>query len=578
MAFDAVMLSAIVREIRDVAEGARVEKVQQPERDEIVLQMHGSGGKCRLLISAAANRPRMQLTDQIRENPQVPPMFCMLLRKYLTGAKLLEVKQEGLERVARFRFSCRDEMGFSSERFLLAEIMGQYSNMILCDAADKILGVLRPIDFATSSKRQLLPGMRYELPPPQNKKDPFAETKEGFLASRAQAGDMENHSFLLKTYAGFSPLLAREIACGIGADEGQRLWESFQSELHRITSGDFQPTMLREPNGSAAEFYVHPLKQYGNRLEQMEYPSFRKLLDDFFEKCDRENRIRQRASDLFRLLNHAETRLKKKMALQQGDLAACKEKERWKELGDLVTANIWKLKRGMTEVMLTDYSRETMPEVPVTLDGRLTPAQNAAMYYKKYNKARSAERELTKQLALAQRDLAYVETVLDALTRAEGENDLEEIRAELYETGFASKMKQYVPGHKRRQSEPSRFLSSGGFEILCGRSNTQNDRLTCRMAGKQDYWFHVKNLPGSHVILICPEGKTPSEQDMTEAAMIAAAHSKGAAGGVQIPVDYTQVRYVKKPSGSKPGFVTYSANRTAYVTPDEALLRRLRKT
>ncbi len=585
MAFDAGMLSCVIHEIKTCALGARIEKITQPEKDEIVLQMRSFEGGRRLLIHAGSGNPRIGFTTVQKENPPAAPMLCMLLRKHLSGAKLADVRQMGFERVARLEFETRDEMGFACRRYLYAEIMGKYSNLVFTDEKDKILAVLRPVDFSTSSLRQLLPGMTYELPPAQDKCDPTQTDEAVFCAAygNAPAGRL-CHKWIIETYLGLSAAVAREmvyLATGdietvVGDCDARTLWHGFDAVMSRIGQHDFEPTLYMD-GGRPVEYAFMPLLQYGDSFEAVK-GSAGEILDRFFATRDRETRIKQHAADILHILTAAETRLHKKLDLQRGELADCDRGAEYKRYGDLITANLYLLERGMQKATLTDYEQYneedgSYGECTVPLDSRLTPTANAQLYYKKYNKSKTAREELTRQIALGEAELSYIYSVFDALSRAELDSDLTEIRDELYRSGYASRMKQYRE-HKAKNPTVAQFITPSGRRILCGKNNVQNEYITHKLADRNDYWFHAKGVPGSHVVLIT-DGEEPSDEDFTLAAEIAAHYSK-ASGGQNVGVDYTLVRHVKKPTGGKPGFVIYHTNWTAYVTPDGERIAAMR--
>ena len=593
MAFDAGMLACCINEIAELSLGARVEKVFQPEKDEIVLQMRSQEGGKRLLINAGSAAPRICFTDSQKENPAVPPMLCMLLRKHLQGAKLTDVRQAGFERVAVLTFEGRDEMGFACRRRLIAEIMGKYSNLIFTDEDGKILSVLYPIDFSASSRRQLLPGMTYELPPSQNKRNPLEETPEGFAETAAAADPSQPADrFLTAHWCGIAPAVAREIAYRAGGRTdtpvgacAKPLSDRFLAVMEDICSRRFSPCMVSE-NGAPVEYAYLRLEQYGAGMTVTGFDRPSALLDAFFGARDREQHIRQRAQDILHILTNADTRIRRKLELQQAELADCEKGAEWKKQADLITANLHAIPRGAETVELTDYEDwhedGTCGTVLVRLDTRLTPAANAQRLYKKYNKSKNAKVELTRQISLGEAELTYLDTVFDALTHAETAADLTEIREELYRSGYASKMKQYKIALSRKKAVPEVlwFRTDGGFRVACGKNNLQNEYITHTLAGKTDYWFHVKGMAGSHAVLFC-EGREPDVQDFTEAAEIAAFYSKGAkeaqGGNANVEVDYTLAKNVKKPAGTKPGFVIYHTNWSCVVTPDAARVERLRQ-
>ena len=586
MAFDAGMLACMVHEIRTVALGGRIEKVMQPERDEIILQLRSTEGGKRLLINAGTG-PRIGFTDLARENPAQAPMFCMLLRKHLTGARLADIRQEGFERVVTLEFDTRDEMGFACTRRIVAEIMGKYSNLIFTDGDGKIISALKTVDFSTSAQRQVLPGMRYELPPAQDKDNPLEVDFARFAELYAvESPDKPLDKFILSRFCGISATVAREMAViatrhtdtplrYATAEEG---WKGFDAVMSRIKEGNYQPTMVYD-GGQAVEYAFCPLIQYAPPVETRPYDSASGMLDAYFETRDKESRIRQRAADVLRLLTNAESRIKKKLDIQRGELADCEKADIHKKYGDMITANLWQLSRGMKQAEITDYEvwdeeREEYGTVIIDLDERLTPSANAQKYYKKYAKARNAKVELARQIELGREELNYIYTVFDALSHAETGGDLAEIRDELYRSGYASRMKGYAAPKKQPAPTVAKFRTTNGYLVYCGKNNLQNEHITHKLADRNDYWFHAKGVPGSHVVMVT-SGEEPDAQDFTDAASIAAHYSK-AAGGAQIPVDYLLVRHVRKVPGAKPGFVTYHTNWTAYVTPDAERIAGMR--
>ncbi len=583
MAFDAGMLACILREVDEKLNGGKIEKIYMPQRDMVILQMKNGRDVYRLLINAGASSPRMCITAEKAENPAVPPMFCMALRKHLGGAKLIRVEQIGFERAARLTFEAYDEMGFKTEKHLIAEIMGKYSNLILSGGDDKMIGILKPVDFTTSQKRQLLPGMRYEEPPKQDKLDPMTVTERDFNRIMGDADPTAvAEKKLTATFAGMASLHAREIAFRAGGhtaatlEECSRsLWQEFSAYRDAVQGRGAVPTLILSPQGAPKEYSYMDIRQYGDGAKTAPMESFSALIDAYFAQRSRQDVLQQRASDILRLLHNAESRIEKKLAVQTAELTECDSGDTYKLYGDLITANIYRLKKGMKQADLENYYAEDAACVSISLEVNLTPAQNAQKYYKKYNKTKSARVHLTEQIEQAKAELEYIRTVQDSLSRAETEKDLGEIRGELYQSGYASKMKNYT---WKKPAAPTllRFVTEDGRQVLCGKNNTANDYLTTKVAERSDWWFHVKNQPGSHVVMSCAgEQDEPTDRDFTQAAMIAAYYSK-ASDGVMVPVDYTRVRYVKKPSGSKPGFVTYSTNWTAYVTPEKDTVERMK--
>lgn len=587
MAFDACMLAAVVSEINNIGAGGRIEKIYQPERDEIILQMRTLAGGKRLLINGGSNNPRIHFTAVQKENPAQAPMFCMLLRKHLTGACLVSIEQMGFERVARLTFAARDEMGFDCKKYIIAEIMGKYSNLIFADENLRIIAALKTVDFTTSSLRQVLPGMTYELPPKQEKLDPTDSSKEQFIDSCSIASpEASAYKFITSTYLGISISLAREIVYRAGYEHDTRLvecdaaklYESFDRILKNLQKSQFEPTLILDGN-TPIEYCFIPLTFYGKSVDRVAVASLSELLDKFFDGRDKEQRIKQRAADILKMLTSAESRLIKKMELQRVELADCENGARYKKFGDLISSNLYRLSNKDRSVEVVDYESwneeiQDFDKTVIELDGRLTPAANAQKYYKLYNKSKNAKVYLTQQIALSKNELEYINSVFDALTKAETSADLAEIRDELYKSGYASKMRGYAAPKKQSKPTVAEFRSTNGYRIICGKNNYQNEYITHTIAQKNDYWFHAKNVAGSHVVMIT-DGKEPPEQDFTDACEIAALYSKASAGQL-VEVDYLLAKGVKKVSGAKPGFVIYHNNWSAYVTPDPDRIAKLR--
>lgn len=580
MPLDAICLTGVVRELRETLLELRIEKIQQPARDQVVLTFRGNR---KLLLCAGASQARIHLTALARENPAAPPMFCMLLRKHLSGGRLTAIDQPNLERVVILTVDIVDELGEPGRRRLVIECMGRHSNLILLDGQDRIIDCLRRVDMEMSQRRQVLPGLFYHLPPAQEKADPLAAGGEELRAMLDTAPDgTDAAQWLLDRFFGLSPLVCRELAY-MDCRDGACLWDEADRERLAVTFSAWQemvkgengkrftPWMLTR-DGKPSDFSYMPIEQYGKTMDGAPWDAFSPMLDAFYETREQLERVRQRGADLQRAAANARDRAVRKLALQEKEYAKTQDRDRLRVFGELITANLYRMERGQSVLRAQNYYEPDSPEVNVPLDTLLTPQQNAARYFKQYNKAKTAERYLTEQMALARRERDWLESVLDELSRAESEQDFADIRRELREAGH---LKGPSPGKKELRRGPSRpraFRSSGGFLILVGRSNNQNDQLT-REAFKSDYWFHTQRIHGSHVILRA-EGRQPDAQDLTEAATLAAYFSQGR-GGSQVAVDYTQVKNVRKPAGARPGMVVYDPYQTAYVTPDEALVKAL---
>ncbi len=577
MPFDAIFMTALAGELRQALTGGKVDKLYQPARDEAVLHMRAGRDNVRLLLSASPAHPRAQLTRVPRENPETPPMFCMLLRKHFAGARLLELAQPSMERLLDFRFETLDELGDRVERRLVLECIGRKSNLIMLDGAGRITDCMRRAEVDLSAKRPVMPGLFYAPPEPTGRLDPAAMAPEelrSFVLANAPQGDGQD-KWLLDTFNGLSPLTARELVFqGEGTREG--LADRLAQLMERVKAGDFTPTvLLRE--GRPFDFTFQPILQYGPAVELKRYPTFSALLDDFYEQKEAQERVKQRGQDFIRSVTQARNRTAKKIANQEADLARTAGREKLRRYGDIITTNFYAMSRGQSVLRAQDYYDPACPEVDIPLDPLLTPQQNAARYYKDYKKAQKAEEMLTLQIEKNRGELDYLDSVLQMITLSEGDRDLQEIRQELMDNGYLKQHRRKMTAKGKQKivhAKPLEFRSSGGLTILVGKNNSQNDRLTHREADKRDLWLHAQKLHGSHVILKTG-GLPPDERSLTEAAMLAAWFSQGRDSG-QVPVDYTPVKAVKKPAGAKPGYVIYHTYQTLYVTPDEETVRTLR--
>ena len=585
MPLDALCLSGVVHELQNALSGAKIDKIYQPGRDEVVLALRAPAGNVKLLLSANPSHPRAHLTQISRENPDKPPMFCMLLRKHLAGARLLELVQPPMERVVDLRLEALDELGDRVERRLVLEAMGRHSNLILLDGEGRIMDCLRRVDSDMSARRQVLPGLFYRLPPAQEKLDPSSLDRAALESALAAAPEeSQADKWLLDTFGGLSPLICRELAFRAGGatdarlhqmGEGgrSRLLDELEGLLRSVQENSFTPVML-EKEGHPSDFTFQPISQYGPAVSCVPFPSFSALLDRFYEQRENQERVRQRGQDLIRSVTNARDRAARKIGLQEQELAATRDRERLRQFGDIITSNLHAMEKGMSRLTAADFYDPECPQIHIPLDPLLTPQQNAAKYYKEYNKAKTAESILTLQLEKGRRDLDYLNSVLEAIALAEGERDLQEIRQELTDTGYLRRPSKARDRGKRVASKPMEFRSSSGLRISVGKNNTQNDLLTCKQAFKSDIWFHTQKIHGSHVIL-WTEGGQPDLTSIQEAAQLAAWFSQGRESG-KVAVDYTPVKYVKKPGGARPGMVVYTTYETAYVAPDGELARRLR--
>ena len=581
MPLDAICLQAVVEELRLQLLNLRIDKVQQPARDQVILLLRGNK---RLLLNAGANAPRIQLTEVPRDNPAEPPMFCMLLRKHLVGARVADIIQPPLERLVRMELDITDDFGQPGKRTLVLEAMGRRSNLILLDGEGRVIDCMRRVDADMSAARQVLPGLYYEPPAAVGRLPVTEETEAGFR-EKLSAGNPERQidAFLLDHYFGISPLMARELAFrttgetdshlfGLDRAGEDRLWEELSEFISAVQENCFTPICLVK-EGRPFEFSCLPIRQYGSAAEQETYESFSALLDAFYEARERQERVRQRGADLIRTATTARDRLRRKLAMQEKDYAATQDRDRLRVCGDLITSNLYRMERGQSKLVCENFYDENCAETTIQLDPLLTPQQNAAKYYKRYTKAKTAEKYLREQMEIARRDLEYLESVLEEIQHAEAEQDFIEIRNELRDAGFLRKQGKSKKEPKRT-ARPWEFHTTSGIRVLVGRNNRQNDQLTCKEADHRDIWLHTQKIHGAHVIL-CTGGQAVDDDTIVEAAKLAAWYSQARESG-NVPVDYTQVKNVKKPAGARPGMVIYNTCRTVNVTPDEELVKALR--
>ena len=573
MPLDAIYLSALTAELKEKLEGGRIDKVQQPELDMLLLSLRAKGENLRLLLAAGTGNARVHLTESSFENPAEPPMFCMLLRKHLVGARITAVCQPDYERLLMIELECHDEMGFACQKKLVAEMIGRSANVILVDGEGRIVDCMRRMDFGGDAQRRMLPGMIYRLPPRQEK-PPLLETNSAQRQAMIAGADRQQSpdKWLLNSFAGLSPLVCRELAhrCGGSYDTLPELLDAF---VDSVQAGDLRPCILYE-DGKPRDFSFMPISQYGPAVSCREEESFSKLLDSFYSQRDRAEQQRRRSHQLFKTVRTIRDRIQRKLASQTEELRRTEDRDEVRKTAELVTANIYRIKKGDRTLECVDYYDPEWPTIRIALDPLKTPQQNAAALFKEYNKLKAARSHLTGLIEEGERQLDYLNSVLELLSLSETEKDISDIRRELIATGYLRKQGGTKADRSKAQS-PWRFVTDDGFEVLAGRSNVQNDELTTRTGRRTDYWFHTQRLHGSHVILRC-NGMEPTELAIAQAATIAAYYSQGREGG-KVPVDYTMLRFVRKPSGALPGKVIYTDYKTIMTEADEALVRHLKK-
>ena len=575
MPFDAGFMRAVTVEANAALAGGHIDRVTQPGRDIVTLSLSVQRKSAVLLLDAGAN-PKLTLAPQAPEAPSSPPMFCMLLRKHLSGGRIAAIEQAGFERVARARVDAVDEMGFEVRRNLYLEILGKHSAIILTDGEDRIIAATRQTDLSAGG-RQLLPGFTYELPPDQGKRDPLGMDPSQLRALfEAAAPDTRADKYISSALMGISPFVARELVlrCGFDADAtagecgAGRLASECAKLAESINAGRFEPCIFTDTaSGAMLEFSYTPSSQYGAAARPDRFESPSACVYGFYRARDEAEHVRQRTGELQKQIKAARTRLAAREAAWQAELTQCAGRDQLRLFGELLTANLHALRRGMASAEIIDYYSEDASTVSIPLEPTLYPAQNAQRYFKRYSKLKAAEGHLTRLLESARLEALYIDSVADSLSRAVSERDIAEIRTE-WQLQYGKKPPEQKRGGKKPPkrppvAQPLKYAAPGGYTILVGRNNRGNDELTFRLADKTDWWFHVKNMPGSHVILLCG-GREPEPAALERAARLAALHSR-AGTAPNTAVDYTQVRHVKKPPGSPPGYVTYDRFKTAYV-------------
>lgn len=580
MALDGIFLHFLKQEIEREALGARVEKVSQPSKEELVLSLRNRTGAYKLLLSVRSNSPRVHFTKYAPDNPQTPPMLCMLLRKTLVGAVLTGLRQVGLDRVLFLDFDASNEIGDRVHPSLCIEIMARHSNIILLDENGTVIDAVKRIDAAKSSVREILPGVPYELPPAQDKVNLLQEDARTAYERVLPEGEARLSAALLHSLQGVSPIVCRELASRAAGEDlpvsslslAQKdiLLQELEALLKRVRGGSPEPEMVLQ-EGKPVDFAFLPVGQYGSLMNVRAYPELSALLDDFYTERDRAERTKQRAQDLFRLLTSTMERITRRLNAQRAELAASEDREELRIRAELINAYQYTLEKGAPFYDVENYYDENRI-LRISADPALTPARNAQKYYKEYRKAQTAQRVLTEQIAAGEQELQYIESVFDALSRSQSERELAEIREELAAGGYLKRRrsaKQKAP----KALPPMEFCTDDGFSVLVGRNNVQNDKLSLKMAAKNDLWLHTKNIPGSHVILVTG-GREPSGEALVQAAQLAAWFSR-ARESSSVPVDYTPVRMLRKPQGARPGKVIYDTYRTLSVCPSGELAQRL---
>ncbi|MCT4621373.1 MAG: NFACT family protein [Marinisporobacter sp.] len=588
MPFDGMVVSAIAHELIEKIQKGKIEKIYQPEADEINIFIRCFKEKYKLLLSASSKNPRIHLTKVDKVNPQSPPMFCMLLRKHLQGGRILDIRQKEFERIIIIDIESYDELGCMRIKQLIIEIMGKHSNIILLNPSEnKIIDSIKRISGDINRYREVLPGKSYVAPPSQGKVSPIDISFEEFTKALKQSS-LGTHIYkaIYTSLQGISPTASREICfraniyddeaiSNLSFDQYHSLWNALKDFIPS-SQGTFSPNMiLSKEDHHVVDFYSTPLKIYEEIYKCVGFDSISSVLEEYYIKRDLFHRLKQKSSDLRKFVTHTIHKLYNKSQKLQEEFITASNLENHKISGELLTANLHLVKKGDPQIEVVNYYDPDGNTIIIPLNINLTPAQNAQKYFKKYTKAKNAQKEIKHQLEETKNEVQYFENLLHTIENAFGLTDIEEIRLELMEEGYLKKKKSLTSNKKNIASKPLSFISSDGFEILVGKNNKQNDQLTLKIASKKDLWFHTKDIPGSHVIVISKNKEIP-ENTILEAAELAAFHSKGKMSS-NVPVDYTPVKNVKKPSGAKPGMVIYENNKTIYITPRNNIIELLKK-
>lgn len=574
MAFDGITIAAMVQELNKNLKGGRINKIAQPEADELLITAKGPQGQHRLLMSASASLPLIYFTDKNKPSPLTAPNFCMLLRKHIGNARISHIRQPGLERVIEFELEHLNELGDPCKKLLIIELMGKHSNIIFCDENRMILDSIKHVSSHMSSVREVLPGRPYFIPQTQEKASPFSITENQFLQQVCQKPCSISKA-LYTSLTGFSPVTAEEVcfrASLDGSDAAQSLTETAGIHLYHtflrfmedIQTGTFHPNIVSR-NGEPAEYAAVALTQFGGEYQVQEFSSVSSMLETYYASKNIITRMRQKSSDLRRIVQTALERNRKKLILQQKQMKDTQKKDKYKIYGELINTYGYGLEDGCKAFTALNYY--TNEEITIPLDPTLSPGDNAKKYFEKYGKLKRTEEALSQQLLDTESEIEHLDSISAALDIALSEADLSQIKEELTEYGYIKKHYSNRKGQKMQaKSKPFHYLSSDGFDIYVGRNNFQNDELTFKFATGNDWWFHAKKMAGSHVVVKTPDGELP-DRTFEEAGRLAAYYSKGRTAP-KVEIDYIQKKHVKKPAGAKPGFVVYYTNYSLMASPD----------
>ena len=587
MSLDGIVVNSIVEELNKKLLGGRIDKIYQQEKDEILINIYNKGINHKLIISSSSNNPRIHLTDHKKPNPSNPPMFCMLLRKHLSGGIILNISQFSMDRIIFIDISSLDELGRTSEKRLIVEIMGRHSNIILIDKSSlKIIDSIKRVPQEISRVRQILPGLKYAYPPSDNKINPLEfNEKEFYELFENVNANTPIFKFFYTNYMGLSPLIGKEICFNSDIDikrpigslntiEKEMLFNSFLEIINKIKKKDYNPVLIKDNySNNYLAFHALDIQQFGNQ-NKLYTDSISSTLNKYYYINDMIDRVNQKAQAMAKSIQTKLERSQNKLAKQKQELLEAKDREKYKIYADLLSANLYNIEKGVSEVLVENFYTENMEKIKIPLDPKYTPAQNVQKYYKKYSKLKNAHTLLSKQILETREEIDYLENVLNSIENCTEVIELDEIKEELIKEGYLKKNKK----DKKKtivKTKPHHYISSEGINIYVGKNNRQNDKLTLKFAHKEDIWLHIQKMPGSHVI-IKKENQNISDATLEEAAILAAFYSK-ARNSTNVPVDYTEKKNVRKPKNAKTGMVIYENFNTIFVNPSKEKIQSIKK-
>lgn len=585
MAFDGMVIHTVAKELNEVLKGGRIDKIHQPEKDTVTISVRTKEGAYRLLLCANPSCARVHLMSGTMENPMNPPMFCMLMRKHIGSGKITGIRQIDFERIIHIDIESYDEMGYLCQKTLVCEIMGKHSNIILLNKDEKIIDAVYHVDLSVSSVRQILPGLIYAPPPAQEKMNPL-DTDKDKVKALLKNDSLPMYRHIMDNFSGISPLMAREAVFRASQDtemqgenaSGEQTDKTayvFSMMMQNIRDGKLSPCMVREKeSGKFVDFNVLEITQFEDMGEVTFFDTANEAAEAFYLKKSSLQSLKQKSGDLTKLVNTGIERCAKKLQIQNETIEKAKHKDKYKIYGDLITANIYRINQGDSSFICENFYSENCEEISIPLKTDLTPSANAQNYYKRYTKEKTAEHEAAKQRELTIKEIDYLESVKEAIMIAESGSEISMIRQELTEQGYLKNRGGKRKEIKKSLPKPMHFVSDDGYDIYVGKNNVQNDYVTLKLSRSTDLWFHTKGIHGSHAIVRTPDAMEVPDRTYMQAASLAAYYSK-ARSSENVPVDYTEVKYVKKPSGAKPGMVIYTDYNTIFAEPDEELAKRL---